>query len=139
MPALFTTLGHLDRRWEGKVRQILPTPEVINDVVLFNVLIDTPNPDLVLMKGMSAQISFVVGEAKNVLQIPTRALGARVPSLDTERGKPYKMRLSVRGATDPGVPTLLSRSIQLYCGVDGRRMLARPGVYATSNPSQPAP
>src|SRR3546814_6610736 len=27
MDAYFTTLGYADRRWEGRLRQILPTPE----------------------------------------------------------------------------------------------------------------
>ena len=43
MPAHFTTLGDAERRWEGTVRQILPSPEVLNDVVLYNVLIDVRN------------------------------------------------------------------------------------------------
>lgn len=40
MAVYFTTLGSGERRWEGRVRQILPTPEEINDVVLYNVLVD---------------------------------------------------------------------------------------------------
>ncbi|HLF97906.1 MAG TPA: efflux RND transporter periplasmic adaptor subunit, partial [Methylococcaceae bacterium] len=33
MPAYFGTLGALERRWQGTVRQVLPSPEVVNDVV----------------------------------------------------------------------------------------------------------
>ena len=36
MDAYFTTLGQPDRRWVGKLRQILPTPEVVNNVVLYD-------------------------------------------------------------------------------------------------------
>jgi macrolide-specific efflux system membrane fusion protein len=36
MPVYFKTLGSRERRWQGKVRQLLPSPEVINDVVLYN-------------------------------------------------------------------------------------------------------
>ncbi|HBG32027.1 MAG TPA: efflux RND transporter periplasmic adaptor subunit, partial [Gammaproteobacteria bacterium] len=43
MDVSFTTLGSLNRRWQAVVRQILPTPEVINDVVLYNVLADVDN------------------------------------------------------------------------------------------------
>src|SRR5690606_3178980 len=35
MPVYFTTLGR-DKRFEASLRQILPTPEVINHVVLYN-------------------------------------------------------------------------------------------------------
>ena len=45
MQAYFTTLGDRTRRWEGTLRQILPTPEVVNDVVLYQALFDVPNDD----------------------------------------------------------------------------------------------
>ena len=44
MDAYFTTLGQPDRRWDGKLRQILPTPEVVNNVVLYNALFDVAEP-----------------------------------------------------------------------------------------------
>src|SRR6185503_17485715 len=34
--AYFTTLGQPDRRRIGKLRQILPTPQVVNNVVLYS-------------------------------------------------------------------------------------------------------
>lgn len=75
MPAYFSTLGQPQRRWEGSLRQILPTPEVINNVVLFNALFDVPNPDGDLLPQMSAQVFFVNAAAENVLTIPVAALG----------------------------------------------------------------
>ncbi len=47
-------LGSEHRRWQGFVRQILPTPETLNNVVLYNVLVDVDNEDGALMTGMSA-------------------------------------------------------------------------------------
>ena len=93
MPAYFTTLGSGQRRWSGKVRQILPSPEVINDVVLYNVLIDVDNTDRTLMSGMSTQMFFVSGKADNVLLIPVGALGKPVPAQDTEQGQAYMVKL----------------------------------------------
>jgi macrolide-specific efflux system membrane fusion protein len=74
MPVHFSTLGLPDRRWEGTVRQILPTPEIVNDVVLYKVLIDVANPDHLLMTEMSAQVFFKLGEARDVLLVPLAAL-----------------------------------------------------------------
>jgi len=74
LPVRFSTLGMPERIWEGKVRQILPTPEVVNDVVLYKVLIDVDNPDHLLMTEMSAQVFFILGEAKDVLLVPLAAL-----------------------------------------------------------------
>lgn len=75
MPAYFSTLGRPERRWEGTLRQILPTPEVINNVVLFNALFDVSNSDGELLPQMSAQVFFVREAAEDVLTIPVAALG----------------------------------------------------------------
>ena len=92
-PVEFTTLGALDRRWRGTVRQVLPTPEVLNEVVLYNVLVDVDNRDRQLMNGMSTQVFFVLGEAKDALTVPTSALGRRRPDLDQDGTHAYELRV----------------------------------------------
>tara|TARA_R110000824_G_scaffold366730_2_gene555538 strand:+ start:44181 stop:45407 length:1227 start_codon:yes stop_codon:yes gene_type:complete len=74
MPVYFTTLGMPERKWRSTVRQILPTPETINDVILYNALIDVENPDKALMTSMTAQVFFVLGDANNTLIVPVAAL-----------------------------------------------------------------
>lgn len=91
--AEFTTLGALDRRWQGRVRQVLPTPEVINEVVLYNVLVDVDNRDRQLMNGMSTQVFFILGEARNALAVPSAALGERRPSEDQPGTQAYTLRV----------------------------------------------
>ncbi|MEC4747708.1 efflux RND transporter periplasmic adaptor subunit [Methylomicrobium sp. Wu6] len=93
MPVYFTTLGSEQRRWQGIVRQILPTPEVVNNVVLYNVLIDVDNADGQLMSGMSAQVFFVLGEAKHVPVIPVNALGKRLHDQDNQQGRAYQVKV----------------------------------------------
>jgi len=93
LPVYFTTLGSEQRRWRGFVRQILPTPETLNNVVLYNVLVDVDNEDGALMTGMSAQVFFVLGEAQNALIIPVNALGKRLPEEDNDQGKAYRIRV----------------------------------------------
>jgi len=89
MPAYFSTLGLPDRRWQGTVQQIQPTPQTVNDVVLYNVLIDVKNDDHVLMTSMTAQVFFILGEAKGVPLVPVTALGQpRVGAADE-----YEVRL----------------------------------------------
>lgn len=108
MPAYFSTLGRLDRRWEGTLRQILPTPEVINNVVLFNALFDVSNSDGELLPQMSAQVFFVRESATNVLTIPVAALGqARSPASNqttdgaSERGEHHQVQvLNARGEAE---------------------------------------
>jgi macrolide-specific efflux system membrane fusion protein len=70
----FTVLGQ-PRRWNGKIKQILPTPELINNVVFFDVLFDIPNPERDLNIQMTAQVFIVLAQAKGVLLIPTAVIG----------------------------------------------------------------
>ncbi len=74
MPAYFTTLGNAERRWKGTVRQVMPTPETVNDVVLYNVLVDVDNRQQALMTDMTVQVFFVLEEARNALLVPLAAL-----------------------------------------------------------------
>ena len=71
----FTVLGDT-RRWNGKIRQVLPTPELINNVVFYDVLFDIPNPDRALKIQMTAQVFILLAQAKGVLLIPAAVIGA---------------------------------------------------------------
>jgi len=71
--AYFTVLGS-PRRWSGKVRQVLPTPELINNVVFYDVLFDIPNPEGQLKIQMTAQVFIVLAQAKGVLFVPAAAI-----------------------------------------------------------------
>jgi macrolide-specific efflux system membrane fusion protein len=74
MQVYFTTLGDQRKRWYGTLRQIYPTPEVVNNVVLYDALFDVPNPDGALMTQMTTQVFFVVAEAKDSVLVPLSAL-----------------------------------------------------------------
>ena len=74
MPVYFTTLGDASKRWSGTLRQINPTPETVNNVVLYDALFDVDNRDGALMTQMTAQVFFVSGEAKNAVLAPVGAL-----------------------------------------------------------------
>lgn len=90
MPVYFTILGS-DRRWESTLRQLLPSPDAtVLDVVLYNALVDVENTDHALMTGMSTQMFFQLGTAKETPTIPTRALGKKLPGDDGE-GELYEV------------------------------------------------
>ncbi|NVN91224.1 MAG: macrolide transporter subunit MacA [Desulfuromonadales bacterium] len=77
----FTVLGQA-RRWNGTVRQILPTPELINNVVFYDVLFDIPNRERELKIQMTAQVFIVLAQAKAVLLIPASAIGNAVENAE---------------------------------------------------------
>jgi macrolide-specific efflux system membrane fusion protein len=74
MPVFFTTLGMPDRRFQAEVGEVYPTPQTVNDVVLYNVLIDVPNKERLLMTSMTAQVFFLLNKAADVTLVPMAAL-----------------------------------------------------------------
>ncbi len=91
----FTILGD-SRRWNGKVRQVLPTPELINNVVFYDVLFDIPNQERELKIQMTAQVFIVLAQAKGVLVIPAAAIG------NTGEGAEVKVQvLKADGSVEP--------------------------------------
>jgi macrolide-specific efflux system membrane fusion protein len=70
----FTILGD-SLRWDSTIRQVLPTPELINNVVFYDVLFDIPNPKHELKIQMTAQVFIILAQAKDVLLIPVAAIG----------------------------------------------------------------
>ena len=74
MEVYFTTLGGDGRRWYGKLRQINPTPAIVNNVVLYDALFDVPNTTGELMTQMTAQVFFIAASAKDALYVPITAL-----------------------------------------------------------------
>jgi len=101
MPAYFTTLGQPDKKRFGKLRQILPTPETVNNVILYSALFDVANPDRDLMTSMSAQVFFVVAQAENLPVVPLTALrqlpdgGNRYVLRVLENGQPVRRTVEV--------------------------------------------
>lgn len=74
MDIYFTTLSGGNRRWTGTLRQILPTPVIENNVVLYTGLFDVDNSDGSLLPEMTAQVFFVTASARDVLTVPVGAL-----------------------------------------------------------------
>jgi macrolide-specific efflux system membrane fusion protein len=74
MDVYFTTLGGEGKRYYGKLRQINPTPQIVNNVVLYDALFDVPNPAGDLMTQMTAQVFFVLASAKDAILVPVSAL-----------------------------------------------------------------
>jgi macrolide-specific efflux system membrane fusion protein len=131
MPAYFTTLGNSERRWTGKVRQVLPTPQIVNDVVLYDVLIDANNEGRQLMTGMTTQVFFILGKADNALVVPAEVLTRRAQKDDNDKGKAY--RVSV--VTESGlVPRVIHVGLQTRTQAEVTAGLKEGDQIATSRP-----
>lgn len=76
--AWFTVLGDPGTRYEGVLKDILPTPEKVNDAIFYHARFEVPNPQGVLRLEMTAQVHIQLTGMKNVLTIPLAALGEPV-------------------------------------------------------------
>ncbi len=74
---LFTVDAYPDRTFSGQVLQIRKAPEVVQNVVTYTTIVSAPNPDLLLLPGMTAQLRIVVSNTGEVLKIPSQALRFR--------------------------------------------------------------
>jgi len=101
MRAYFTTLGVSEKRRYGTLRQIIPTPEVVNNVVLYNCLFDVENPDRDLLTQMSAQVYFLIGEAQDV---PIVSVSALRPPERPARGAPPAAEVAANGTNGAAAP-----------------------------------
>ena len=73
----FTVDAYPDRTFEGRVLQIRKAPEVVQNVVTYTTIVSAPNPDLLLLPGMTAQLRIVVTDTGENLKIPSQALRFR--------------------------------------------------------------
>ena len=87
----FTTLGAPDRRYEAVLEAVAPAPEsIVNDpsiggtaassaaaeAIYYNGRFTVPNPDGTLRTYMTAEVHIVMGTARDVLTVPSMALGS---------------------------------------------------------------
>jgi len=154
MDVYFTTLGGDNRRYYGKLRQIPPTPTVVNNVVLYDALFDVANPNQALMTQMTAQVFFVVSSAKDAVLVPLAALrpvaseagsrGSRGAGVDprTQFAK-GDARLSVVGADGKAVDRVVKIGVmnrisaQIVSGLEpGEKVVIGATASAPAAPAQ---
>src|SRR5438105_1854329 len=73
----FTVDAFPTRTFHGKVVQVRNAPITVQNVVTYDTVIGVSNPDLKLKPGMTANVSIVVAQKDNVLQIKNAALRYR--------------------------------------------------------------
>lgn len=91
--AWFTVLGDPQTRYEGTLKDVLPTPEKVNDAIFYYARFEVPNPKGILRLDMTAQVHIQQTDVKNVLTIPLAALG------DPIGNNRYNVRLLRNGET----------------------------------------
>lgn len=73
-PVRFTVDAYPKDLFTGTIFQIRRNSTTTQNVVTYPVIVSAPNPDLKLLPGMTASISFQVGERPDALRVPNAAL-----------------------------------------------------------------
>lgn len=70
----FTVDAYPGRTFEGEVLQIRKSPQVVQNVVTYDVVVSAPNPDLLLLPGLTANVRVVTAQKDGSLLVPNSAL-----------------------------------------------------------------
>lgn len=72
--ATFTVDAYPKRIFEGAVAQVRQSPQTVQNVVTYDIVIGVDNSDLALMPGLTAASRIVVDERQDVMRVPNQAL-----------------------------------------------------------------
>ena len=70
----FTVDAYPNQTFHGAVTQVRNAPTTLNNVVTYDTVIGVANPDLKLKPGMTATVSIIISDRRDVLEIPNSVL-----------------------------------------------------------------
>ncbi len=70
----YTLDGYPNSTFNGKVTQVRISPTTVSNVVTYSVIVTVDNSDLKLKPGMTANVSIITAQNKDVLSVPNVAL-----------------------------------------------------------------
>src|SRR5437868_3193472 len=127
-PARFTVDAYPDDLFSGTIFQIRQNSTTSQNVVTYPVVVSAPNPDLKLLPGMTASLSFQVGEAKNVLRVPNAALRF-YPQREQVRPDDRKLLEVAAGTTTENDQDRSDTNLSAQDKADARRRRTRRHVW----------
>ncbi|RZN13134.1 efflux RND transporter periplasmic adaptor subunit [Bradyrhizobium genosp. SA-3] len=124
--ALFSVDSYPGRTFEGRVLEIRKAARMVQNVVTYTVMISAPNPEDLLLPGMTADVRIVVREQHDVMVVPNAALSFRpvrdgatdrapgqgVIWIRTKSGHLNPASVSL-GATSDSLTQILSEDVQI--------------------------
>ena len=88
--ATFTVDAFAGKTFEGAVRKVRKSAQVVSNVVTYLVDVSAPNPELQLLPGMTANVRIVTDTFEDALKVPNAAIRFRPPQSPDD--KPAKSR-----------------------------------------------
>src|SRR5215813_7389653 len=99
--ATFTVDSYRGETFSGTVIQIRQAPQMIQNVVTYDVVLSAQNRELKLRPGMTANVRLVVDKKSSVLKVPNAALRFRPAGVEAEASPP-RSKAEGAGWLEPG-------------------------------------
>ena len=133
-----------DRVVSAMVTAISPTARTVQNIPVFDVTLEVPNPGLTLRPGMTAEASIVLREVSDTFTVPSRsvqvtATSTRAGVSDAGLGGPDPERLeALRAGADGGLPGMASAGRGGSGGLPDAETIARAREAAAGSGAAPA-
>ena len=88
LPATFAVDAFPRRSFSGEIKQVRKSPQNVQNVVSYIVVISAANPDLALLPGMTANVRIAVENRASVLRVPNAALRWRPAGAEAKPAAP---------------------------------------------------
>ncbi|MCE5303524.1 MAG: efflux RND transporter periplasmic adaptor subunit [Planctomycetaceae bacterium] len=73
-PVSFTVGAYPNDTFKGKIREVRLTPTTVENIVTYTVVVESQNPQLKLLPGMTVRLTFQIEKHVDVMRIPNAAL-----------------------------------------------------------------
>jgi len=100
--ATFTVDSFPTQTFAGEVNQIRKAPQILQNVVTYDVVIYVQNSEQKLLPGMTANVKIVIESRPSVVKVPNSALRFRPPGAEAEGGGPRGPAAAPGGGPRPG-------------------------------------
>ena len=91
----FTVDAFPNRTFEGAVSQVRQSPQTVQNVVTYDIVVSVKNDDLALKPGMTAATRIIIDQRDDVLRVPNAALRYRSAFTSASHGAPAQARIWV--------------------------------------------
>jgi HlyD family secretion protein len=128
MRVMFTVDAYPGEPFRGSIRDIRNAPQIVQNVVTYDAVIDVANDDLKLKPGMTATVSVITDRRRDVLSVPNAALrfrpegapaGGAAPAGGGQRDRGQRRNRDEGGdGAEDGPPPVVKRT--LYVLANGK-------------------
>ena len=131
MDLYFNTMGS-NKRYYSVLDMIKPTPTISNNVVNYKAVFDVDNTDGELMPQMTAQVFFIIQEAKDAILVPASAISFTSMDRSTAKIVVQKGDRFVQKEVEVGVTDRVNA--QILSGIDvGDTVVSSIQTYKTQH------